>query len=387
MIAICMLLSIYYKSAFLLIFFAQGLIFSLVLAFYSIRYLDRSAKWLSLLIFLMTLYVTPWMLGHDGWYSMDGYREFLFFMPLQQFFLIGPIIYFYVRSVTNPAKRLSRRDWLHFIPAAAYLIYSIYIFIYDVFVVDAFFFYADGRDKDLANWYQISGLFMWLGYAIWGYLEHLKFSSKIVEVASYADTIKFTWIRQFLIALLIVIVLRLSFFILYPEWGSFGEKWWYYLFISIIFYFIAFKGLIHVVQWNTVPVHPDLNLSVDLTTTTRISDEDLSKWKQRVLGYLNENIAYRNPNLTLGDIAEGIATTPRQISQVINQGFDMNFNDFINEMRVKAIIDLLKEGKHKKFTLLSLAMECGFNSKATFNRAFKKFTDRTPQQYIVEHNL
>ena len=73
------------------------------------------------------------------------------------------------------------------------------------------------------------------------------------------------------------------------------------------------------------------------------------------------------------------------ISQAINKGFEMNFNDYINNHRVDEVIKELKSGTHHSQTLLSIALESGFNSKSTFNRAFKKHTQLTPIAYIKKH--
>ena len=62
--------------------------------------------------------------------------------------------------------------------------------------------------------------------------------------------------------------------------------------------------------------------------------------------------------------------------------FQMNFNDFINHYRIEDVKNKLKNGDHQHTTLLGIALESGFNSKATFNRAFKKSTDMTPKDYI-----
>ena len=60
----------------------------------------------------------------------------------------------------------------------------------------------------------------------------------------------------------------------------------------------------------------------------------------------------------------------------------MNFNDFINHYRIEAVKEKLKKGEHKTSTLLGIAFDCGFNSKATFNRAFKKSTTVSPKDYL-----
>jgi AraC-like DNA-binding protein len=63
----------------------------------------------------------------------------------------------------------------------------------------------------------------------------------------------------------------------------------------------------------------------------------------------------------------------------------MNFNDFVNKKRVHAVIEKLEAGKHTIHTLLGIAFECGFNSKSTFNRAFKRHTMLSPKEYIKKN--
>jgi AraC-like DNA-binding protein len=74
--------------------------------------------------------------------------------------------------------------------------------------------------------------------------------------------------------------------------------------------------------------------------------------------------------------------TRGQVSEVINNGFNKNFNDFVNSYRVNAFKSMLEENKHEQLSLLGLAHECGFNSKATFNRVFKKLTHYSPSEYL-----
>ena len=91
---------------------------------------------------------------------------------------------------------------------------------------------------------------------------------------------------------------------------------------------------------------------------------------------------FENPNLTLTDVAEKLKTNPKQVSQIVNQGFQLNFNDFVNQYRTEAILEKFQQGEHRQKTLLALALECGFNSKSTFNRAFNKSTGLSPQHYL-----
>jgi len=60
----------------------------------------------------------------------------------------------------------------------------------------------------------------------------------------------------------------------------------------------------------------------------------------------------------------------------------MNFNDFVNHYRIEAVKKKLEAGEQRNMTLIGIALECGFNSKTTFNRAFKKSTSMSPKDYL-----
>lgn len=108
---------------------------------------------------------------------------------------------------------------------------------------------------------------------------------------------------------------------------------------------------------------------------------EIEVWKSKIEDVLLTEKLYQNPELTLTDIAKKLNTNAAVISKAINQGFKMNFNDLINNYRVEAVKKMLEQGEQKKSTLLGIAFDCGFNSKATFNRAFKKNSGISPKEY------
>ncbi|WP_425289983.1 helix-turn-helix domain-containing protein, partial [Shewanella algae] len=75
-----------------------------------------------------------------------------------------------------------------------------------------------------------------------------------------------------------------------------------------------------------------------------------------------------------------MGTNSSVLSKIINRAFQMNFNDFINRYRVEEVKKQLQNPKNASLTIMSLAYDAGFNSKATFNRAFKKHTGENPSK-------
>jgi AraC-like DNA-binding protein len=92
---------------------------------------------------------------------------------------------------------------------------------------------------------------------------------------------------------------------------------------------------------------------------------------------------YLNPKLSLGEVAEILNTSSRRLSQVINEKTGMNFNDYINSLRVQEAKQLLIGDDMEKLTIETIALKSGFNSKSPFYAAFKKHTGQTPRQFIT----
>lgn len=91
--------------------------------------------------------------------------------------------------------------------------------------------------------------------------------------------------------------------------------------------------------------------------------------------------AYLNPELTLHDLAETTGLKLAELSNFINKNMGRNFNDFINEYRIREFKRLVSTEADPKATLMELAYQSGFNSKASFNRLFKEYTGITPSQF------
>jgi AraC-like DNA-binding protein len=96
---------------------------------------------------------------------------------------------------------------------------------------------------------------------------------------------------------------------------------------------------------------------------------------------------YLEPELTLPDIANKLHVGTHILSKVINEMYQKNFHDFINSYRIEEFKQLVKQPKFRGYTIVSVAMEAGFNSKTSFNRAFKKLVGITPSEYLKRLSL
>lgn len=366
------------------------LLFGLLLLRHSLLTPRPAAGWLALILLLSTLYLVPWAAGHLGWYGRDGYRELLFYVPFQQLLLIGPCVYAYVRALLNPGHRTRGRGWWHFLPALVYLLYSLVMFLWDAFAAGSYSFYGDGRDRDLDPWYQTVGFASLLIYTLLSIRRYHRYRRDIVSEVSYSDAITYRWVRRYLLLLLLLVGLRLTFLIAYPDFGSFGQKFWYYLAFGAVSMMVAVAGYTEAIRREAsghlaVPElpGPEPPETEKETPYPEMDAADLADWKIRLTTLMDEQQPHRNAQLNLTDLAQQLGLTRRQTSAVINREFACNFNDFINRYRIRAVSRAIDRGEHRQRTLLALALEAGFNSKTTFNRVFKRETGQTPRQYVA----
>jgi AraC-like DNA-binding protein len=394
-----MLFDFSFKSSFLLLFFFHGLVFAVLLFIKGIQTSNKPALWLSAFTLLCVLYISPFMLGYAGWYSQQPYRNILFYTPLQQLLVLPPLLYFYCRSLFDRSFVFTRKQLLHFLPAALYLLYSCVVVVTDQLVLGEYYFYADERDKDFSFWYQAAGFVSLLVYLLLSLRSYHTYKQITYNTVSYADSLTFAWAQRFLLAFLLLLILRALFFFINPEWDEFGRKFWYYLSFSILFYYISISGYVNTVRSVTFFNEPGASLAEkaaehvdtvedepqqDMAAKKELPDSDY--WKSKIEQLVLDEKLYENPELSVADIAQPLGIAPKKVSQIINQGFAVNFNDYINQHRVKAVIAKLQEGEHSIQTLLAIAYDCGFNSKSTFNRAFKRHTGLSPNAYIQKNS-
>jgi AraC-like DNA-binding protein len=401
-----MLFSFSLKSSVLFVFFLHGIVFSILLLIKGLQTETKASLWLSLFTILCSFYIAPFMLGYAGWYSQQPYRDILFYIPFQQLFVLPPVLYFYFKTLLDRSFRFSRKDYIHFIPASIYLIYSLIIFLVDKVLLKEYYFYEDGKDKDFSLWYQITGLLFLGFYLIQSLRIYNNYKRITYNEVSFAESVMFKWAKRFLVAFLILIFIRILFFIFNPEWDAFGSKFWYYVCFSILFYYISISGYANSIYSVTSFKNSFVNFESNLTLETdngfekgstvvafdadKLKDDfielpDLDTWKEKIEFLMKIDKMYQNPQLVISDVSSKLGTHSKKVSQVINQGFTMNFNDFVNQHRIEALLQKIAEGEHSIQTLLSIALECGFNSKSTFNRAFKRATSLSPKEYIEKN--
>lgn len=113
-----------------------------------------------------------------------------------------------------------------------------------------------------------------------------------------------------------------------------------------------------------------------------MDEVEMTGIKEKLEQTMQEEQPYTNPGLSLNQLAELAGTSPHSLSKVINEGYEMNFNDFVNSYRIQEFKRLAQQEKYKNYTLVAIAFMVGFNSKSAFNRSFKKLENCTPGEFL-----
>ena len=283
-------------------------------------------------------------------------------------FLLGPLLFFYLRNIVKPEITITRKDFIHFALFAVFLVIVIPQYIY-------------GKESDYSLYIQkfIGQPWIFLIFQFGYYLIQthrlLRIHKKnIVEKYSNVEGMDVSWLKL----IIWVFILILFFITIATPWLIHGINFSTYktasaIFFSLILFFIAYKGI-----QQRIPNDPFISVE----NGSPISDIDtILKLKGKLLIYTKANKPYLNPELTLTEMAKQMNIGRNKLSKVINSGVGDNFYNFINKFRVEEVKSLIKNDAKKQYTILFLAYEAGFNSKSSFNNIFKKMTGLTPSEY------
>ena len=116
--------------------------------------------------------------------------------------------------------------------------------------------------------------------------------------------------------------------------------------------------------------------------TNRLSDVECKELYEKLVAYVEKERPYINPDLKMGDLAVSLGISSHSLSYLLNQYLNLSYYDFVNEYRISEFKKLVADSKYSRYTLVALAELCGFSSRASFFRSFKKSMGVTPNEYI-----
>lgn len=283
--------------------------------------------------------------------------------------LPGVLLYYYVSSVTHQFPKKTVTALLHLIPALLTLAYLVPFLLLPA-EQKIEIFKNEGREYALFQQVVTLAVFI-LGivYVIWSGFILRNHKKRIKIQFSNIEEINLKWLQLLIYGLGLVWV-----FIIVTQ-----NNLLIYTSMSVFVILIGFFGL----QQRTV-FRPPTALSKD---KKKYSKSGLSKEKEEYFYTLLKKLIleekiYTNPELSLNDLANELDIHPNYLSQIINNKEKKTFYDYINTYRVEEFKRRISIPENQQFTLITIAYDCGFNSKSTFNRYFKKITETTPSQYV-----
>jgi AraC-like DNA-binding protein len=312
------------------------------------------------------------------------YKELTAFNELSRF-LIAPALFLSVKHFTSPDKSLKAPDYLHFIPFLLFLIYMSPYLLIPEYNLNSGTSYLPGFVKTwwpflLPAFLKLQLLAYWIG-ALYHLGRHQK-SIRLVNAAVIGIDLK--WLQY----LLYGIALMLLMWIAKP---LFISKRMVMYCPAVYLIGVLITGYFLIAQKEVYPFEqPELEAISEIIRpenagikTGRLSEEKLDHYKIQLSQLMSSEKPYLNSQLSLPDLAKVVGLTTHDLSFVLNEGFGMSFFSFVNSCRVAEAKRLILAGKHRQFNILGIAYCAGFNSKTTFNTAFKKETGLSPTQFIL----
>lgn len=299
----------------------------------------------------------------------------------------GPFLYLYIRSLTSQNKR--RVHWaIHFLPfvMAIGLLFKFFLFSFDK-KIEVYIEAGAGFENILRCIYLLT-LLSGVVYVIFSLSLLKKYSAYISDQFSDLERINLNWLRYLILGIGLT-------------WISvfFGNDISTFTIIDLFILFIGYFGVKQVgIFTNNNTSSQTIAGSVEEKATEKAiekvkyqrstADETLLlKIHQDLLALMQQEKLYKDPELSLNELAQRLNVNPNTLSQVINSLENKNFFDYINEQRIAEFLEIVALPENSRFTLLSLAFEVGFNSKTSFNRNFKNTTGQTPTAYLKEQKI
>lgn len=334
-----------------------------------------SDKLLGCVMFLLGMEIQDYTFGFAGinvlWNELNGF-------PRGTALLFGPALYFYLRSQINRDFSLQRKHLWHLVPWLIPFILELTIFLQGTEAVQN---WLESRTREWLIWPQ--QIILWASYVFYFYKSlklYQSYRNWAMHQYSNQDIISFKWFRNLLYFMIAGILTKEIFGIVDRSLNlDFYQDWWWNLaMVGIIFY----VGIWGFAQYQPTELGYGRSLEEDTSGSQEAQKESAvdAAWKLKITNLMTEEKPFLDPQLSLKSLAYKLKTNPSILSAAINQNFDKNFNDFINEHRVGEYLDILQDPTKEHYTLLAMAYECGFNSKSTFNRAIKKVTGKTPKE-------
>ncbi|WP_158655220.1 helix-turn-helix domain-containing protein [Flavivirga eckloniae] len=299
--------------------------------------------------------------------------------------VIAPLLFLYIKSLFLKGEHLVKNTLVHFIPALLFAVcITIPTILFNTFQVKALAYtHTDFISKliRIENLYFLLYIFISL-QSLSKYKRLTKF--KYSNLSKY----DFNWIKMMLVGAFCIMLVDLGFKVYKTFYGHFNWNTDYFSVLTMII-LVSYLGYYGVNQSKVLI--PDFLLKDNndgyITPKEKsnvLSDankEAFETLKNRLETILKTDKPYLDEDLTLGKLSEKLSTTDKKLSTMLNQYMNISFYDLINKHRIEAVIEKMPLDAYKNYNIFGIACECGFKSRTSFNRIFKRETGLSPSDY------
>lgn len=309
-----------------------------------------------------------------------GYYDVWYHLTIDLEWSYGPLLFLYIKAQVTPDFKFAKKDRWLLLPIVIQIICSVYVRSQN--------FFWDGTKESL-SWLGYYGYSVWRNYstvpiiACLLIIAYARKSLRLLKTLDLNDVVQenYQWIlnlvRAFGSYYSIVLVILIVDIVIYMSTVSA-----YYFYFTRFYYYPFFIGMAVLVYWFGISsvLRSEQRLLKPRKKIPASEKATLKAIADKLNQLVVEEQVYKNAELTLADLAAQMEVKPYLLTRTLNDVLHKSFTDYINEFRVQTIADLVRDPANDRFTLLSLALEAGFNSKSSFNRAVKKHLGIAPSE-------
>ncbi len=362
--------------------FLNGMVVALMLA--RTRENRAANRVLSALLLIVAMRLVPYIIGYANFYDV---YPWLSFAPFDVPLAIGPLLWLYVARLTSGQLPLRWR-W-HLLPAAVHTAASAGVFVF-CSLPQKNWIARHIVDPVVAPAVTAASLIA-LGYYSWRALARVRaYQHWLDSHLSNREEFRLTWLRVLLriFAGTGAVWLAVALIDAFIKPLSYADEFPFYVFQTIVAWSLGLLATRHAGTLYPVPTEADVAVEQpapprapalsDGSTEPRPST-DWAGLGQRYLASIQTSHWERDPQLTLATLSRHLGTNTSYLSRALNQGLGQSFNECINRLRVESVAAELRGGSSRD--LVQIGFDAGFNSKASFQRAFQAYMQCTPSAY------
>jgi len=298
-------------------------------------------------------------------------------------YLAAPTLYLHIKTSLFSDYKLKAKDLWHTVPFLFTLVVVISLIVIEITQGN-----VSGKTERIVGIVFYSLLYIQIYFYLYLSYRQLKKHKEIFfENYSSSNTQRYAYIANLI--LLIAVLFFLSMVNIFTRWFYHFESFSFISYVVIITILFLFCWLIIIglrspeLFINEDEAQPSVKKLVKLGKSNSVLNSELenNELVEKVNKYMQDEEPFLNASLTLHALAQKTTIPSRELSILINHHLNKHFFDFINEYRIKKAMEILKDPAKKDITVLEILYEVGFNSKSSFNTAFKNYTHSTPTQY------